>query len=46
MTIPLSHILSLFDSGEMAVYLYYDTPYVDGESLREKLEREGQLRLR
>ena len=39
------HILPLFDSGESAGYLYYVTPYVDGESLREKLEREGQLRI-
>ena len=37
------HILSLFDSGESAGRFYYVTPYVDGESLREKLEREGQL---
>ena len=39
------HILPLFESGESAGYLYYVTPYVDGESLREKLEREGQLRI-
>src|SRR4051812_42516262 len=39
------HILSLFDSGESAGCLYYVAPYVDGESLREKLEREGQLRI-
>ena len=37
------HILSLFDSGESAGWLYYVTPYVDGESLRQKIEREGQL---
>ena len=37
------HILPLFDSGDSAGWLYYVTPYVDGESLREKLEREGQL---
>lgn len=35
------HILPLFDSGESAGFLYYVTPYVDGESLREKLERDG-----
>ena len=39
------HILSLFDSGESAGCLYYVTPYVEGESLREKIEREGQLRI-
>ena len=39
------HILPLFDSGESAGCLYYVTPYVDGESLREKLEREGQMRI-
>jgi hypothetical protein len=39
------HILPLFDSGESAGWLYYVTPYVDGESLREKLEREGQLKI-
>jgi tetratricopeptide (TPR) repeat protein len=39
------HILSLFDSGESAGCLYYVAPYVDGESLREKLGREGQLRI-
>jgi tetratricopeptide (TPR) repeat protein len=39
------HILPLFDSGESAGCLYYVTPYVDGESLREKLERERQLRI-
>jgi len=39
------HILPLFDSGESAGRLYYVTPYVDGESLREKLDREGQLRI-
>jgi len=39
------HILSLFDSGESAGCLYYVAPYVEGESLREKLGREGQLRI-
>jgi serine/threonine protein kinase len=39
------HILSLFDSGQAAGCLYYVAPYVGGESLREKLEREGQLRI-
>jgi eukaryotic-like serine/threonine-protein kinase len=37
------HILPLHDSGEAGGYLYYVMPYVDGQSLREKLVREGEL---
>ncbi len=37
------HILTLIDSGEAAGILYYVLPYVRGESLRAKLEREKQL---
>jgi serine/threonine protein kinase len=37
------HILSLLDSGEAAGYLYYVMPYIEGESLRERLTRDGQL---
>ncbi|MBX3175682.1 MAG: protein kinase [Gemmatimonadaceae bacterium] len=37
------HVLPLHDSGEVAGFLYYVMPYVDGESLRAKVEREGQL---
>ncbi|MCL7959784.1 MAG: protein kinase [marine benthic group bacterium] len=37
------HILALFDSGEADGLLYYVMPYVEGESLRERLEREGEL---
>jgi serine/threonine-protein kinase len=37
------HILPLFDSGEANGFLYYVMPYVEGESLRERLVREGQL---
>ena len=37
------HILPLFDSGEAAGFLYYVMPYVDGESLRDHLDRETQL---
>ena len=37
------HILPLFDSGEAAGFLYYVMPYVEGESLRERLGREGKL---
>ncbi|UCC24236.1 MAG: serine/threonine protein kinase, partial [Gemmatimonadales bacterium] len=37
------HILPLFDSGEAASFLYYVMPFVEGESLRERLDREKQL---
>jgi serine/threonine-protein kinase len=37
------HILPLFDSGEVGGLLYYVMPYVDGESLRDRLRRETQL---
>lgn len=37
------HILPLFDSGEAHGFLYYVMPYVDGESLRDRLNREKQL---
>ena len=39
------HILPLYDSGEAAGFLYYVMPYVEGESLRERLTRERQLPL-
>ena len=37
------HILPLYDSGEAGGFLYYVMPYIDGESLRDKLTREGEL---
>ena len=37
------HILSLYDSGESQGLLYFVMPYVDGESLRDRLNREKQL---
>jgi TolB-like protein len=37
------HILPVFDSGEFAGQLWYTMPYVEGESLRDRLEREGSL---
>ena len=37
------HILPLFDSGEADSFLFYVMPYVEGEDLREKLDREHQL---
>src|SRR5438128_8255116 len=37
------NILPLYDSGEAEGSLYYVMPFVEGESLRDRLEREGQL---
>ena len=37
------HILSLLDSGESDGYVWYTLPYIRGESLRQKLQRERQL---
>ncbi len=37
------HILPLHDSGAAAGFLYYVMPYVDGETLRERLARDGAL---
>ena len=37
------HILSLFDSGSADGFLYYVMPFIDGETLRAKLDRETQL---
>jgi serine/threonine-protein kinase len=39
------HILPLLDSGEADGLLYYVMPYVIGESLRDRLNRERQLPL-
>ena len=39
------HILPLHDSGEVDGFLYYVMPYVEGESLRDRLNREKQLPL-
>jgi serine/threonine-protein kinase len=43
----LSHanILALHDSGEAGGLLYYVMPYVEGDSLRQRLDREKQLSL-
>jgi serine/threonine-protein kinase len=37
------HLLPLFDSGEAEGLLFYVMPFVEGESLRERLAREKQL---
>src|SRR3954469_887942 len=44
-TAALQHpnLLPLFDSGEAEGLLFYVMPFVDGESLRARLEREQQL---
>jgi serine/threonine-protein kinase len=39
------HILPLLDSGDADGLLYYVMPYVEGESLRDRLSREKQLPL-
>ena len=41
----LSHprVLPLYDSGETSGMLYYVMPYVEGESLRDRLQRDGLL---
>jgi serine/threonine protein kinase len=39
------HILAVHDSGEAAGLLYYVMPFVEGESLRDRLKREGALPL-
>ncbi len=44
-TANLSHpnILPLFDSGEADSFLFYVMPYVEGESLRYRIDRDHQL---
>src|SRR5437588_4411112 len=37
------HIVPLFDSGESGGLLFYVMPYIDGETLRRRLTREGSL---
>jgi eukaryotic-like serine/threonine-protein kinase len=39
------NILALYDSGEANGFLYYVMPFVEGESLRARLDREQQLPL-
>jgi TolB-like protein/tRNA A-37 threonylcarbamoyl transferase component Bud32 len=37
------HILPLLDSGEANGFLFYTMPFVEGESLRERVDRSGAL---
>ncbi len=37
------HILPLHDSGEADGFLYYVMPYIEGETLRERIDRDRQL---
>lgn len=37
------HILGMYDSGVADGLLYYVMPFVEGESLRDRIDREGQL---
>jgi serine/threonine-protein kinase len=39
------HILALYDSGEADGFLFYVMPYIEGETLRDRMSREGQLPL-
>ena len=44
-TANLTHpqILPLFDSGQADGFLFYVMPHIEGESLRERIDREKQL---
>src|SRR6185312_130642 len=37
------HIVALFDSGEADGRLYYVMPFIEGDTLRARLERDGRL---
>ena len=39
------HIVPLYDSGEAGGVLFYVMPFVEGESLRDRIRREKQLPL-
>ncbi len=45
-TLRHPHILPLFDSGTVAEQLWYTMPSVEGESLRQRLQRERHLPVR
>ena len=40
------HILPLFDSGEADGLVFYVMPFIEGETLRDRLKRENQLPVR
>ena len=48
LTAQLTHpnVIALLDSGRVGDLLYYVTPFAPGESLRARLQREGQLPVR
>ena len=37
------HIVPVFSAGEAGNHLYYVMPYLDGENLRDRLNREGAM---
>jgi TolB-like protein/tRNA A-37 threonylcarbamoyl transferase component Bud32 len=37
------HILPLLDSGEAKGFLFYTMPFIEGESLRERIDRDGAM---
>ncbi|HEY8175070.1 MAG TPA: serine/threonine-protein kinase [Gemmatimonadaceae bacterium] len=37
------HILSLHDSGESEGFVYYVMPFIDGGSLRDRMQQEGRM---
>jgi len=37
------HILALFDSGEADGFLYYVMPYIKGNTMRDRIDKEGEL---
>ena len=37
------HVIPLFDSGQAGAFVYYVMPFVEGESLRHRMDREGKL---
>jgi eukaryotic-like serine/threonine-protein kinase len=39
------HVVQLYDSGQVGELLFYVMPYIEGESLRERLNRERRLAL-
>jgi tetratricopeptide (TPR) repeat protein len=45
-TLSHPHIVPLYDSGASEEILYYVMPYVDGETLQERLARESRLPIR